>query len=213
MKRIPLLTLAIWVALSVHDIALAADVLPLKVIAAQGAKNIQTENSLDAVVEAVRQTTLSAQVAGAVVALHVKAGDRVAVVPGERVLRSYDNRNRLVLVDYPDSTPDVSTTYTASGMVQTIARSPTLLTYAYNKRGLLSSERLEYGSIDWLTGADLTEDIWDQFFAFYMDTGSRKWGSPYLTRAAFDLLGERMGEQIVLVIAFDGDRPVAGAPC
>lgn len=78
--------------------------------------------------------------------------DRVAVVPGERVLRSYDNRNRLVLVDYPDSTPDVSTTYTASGMVQTIARSPTLLTYAYNKRGLLSSERLEYGSIDWLTG-------------------------------------------------------------
>ncbi len=85
MKRIPLLTLAIWVALSVHDIALAADVLPLKVIAAQGANNIQTENSLDAVVEAVRQSTLSTQVAGAVVAMHVKAGDRVRA--GQELLR------------------------------------------------------------------------------------------------------------------------------
>ncbi|MDO1583937.1 GNAT family N-acetyltransferase [Rhizobium oryzicola] len=66
-------------------------------------------------------------------------------------------------------------------------------------------------SIDWLTGKDLTEDIWDQFFTFYMDTGSRKWGRPYLTRSFYSLIGERMADDILLVMAKRNGRYVAGA--
>ena len=44
-------------------------------------------------------------------------------------------------------------------------------------------------AIEWLRGRDITEAHWDAFFAFYMDTGSRKWGRPYLNRKAFSLLG------------------------
>jgi predicted N-acyltransferase len=62
-----------------------------------------------------------------------------------------------------------------------------------------------------LTGADLTEDHWDAFFGFYMDTGSRKWGRPYLTRAFFSLLGERMADRTLLVMARREGRWVAGA--
>jgi predicted N-acyltransferase len=62
-----------------------------------------------------------------------------------------------------------------------------------------------------LTGADLTEAHWDAFFAFYMDTGSRKWGRPYLNRRFFSLLGERMAEQVLLVMAARGGRWIAGA--
>lgn len=84
-----------------------------------------------------------------------------------------------------------------------------------SKRKNLRKERrsaLEHGiSIDWLTGRDLTEDIWDQFFAFYMDTGSRKWGRPYLTREFYSLIGERMPDDILLVMAKREGRYVAGA--
>ena len=62
-----------------------------------------------------------------------------------------------------------------------------------------------------LTGADLTEDHWDAFYAFYMDTGSRKWGRPYLNRLFFSLLGERMAERVLLVMARRGGRWIAGA--
>ncbi|MDB5591562.1 GNAT family N-acetyltransferase [Enterovirga sp.] len=62
-----------------------------------------------------------------------------------------------------------------------------------------------------LTGTDLTEAVWDAFFGFYMDTGSRKWGRPYLTRRFFSLIGERMADRILLVVAERGGRPVAGA--
>lgn len=62
-----------------------------------------------------------------------------------------------------------------------------------------------------LTGAQLGEEHWDAFWAFYQDTGARKWGRPYLTREAFSLLGERMGERILLVMAYAGGQPVAGA--
>ncbi|MCO5733928.1 GNAT family N-acetyltransferase [Rhizobium sp. SSA_523] len=83
------------------------------------------------------------------------------------------------------------------------------------KRKNLRKERrtaLENGiSIDWLTGADLTEEIWDQFFAFYMDTGSRKWGRPYLNREFYSLIGERMAEDILLVMAKRDGRYIAGA--
>jgi len=62
-----------------------------------------------------------------------------------------------------------------------------------------------------LTGADLTEDAWDALFAFYMDTGSRKWGRPYLNRLFFSLVGERMADRIALVMAYEAERPIAGA--
>lgn len=65
--------------------------------------------------------------------------------------------------------------------------------------------------IDVLTGADLTEAIWDQFYQFYIDTGSRKWGQPYLTRAFYSLIGERMADDIHLVMAKRDGRYIAGA--
>ncbi|MBU0737173.1 MAG: GNAT family N-acetyltransferase [Alphaproteobacteria bacterium] len=84
-----------------------------------------------------------------------------------------------------------------------------------SKRKNLRKERrnaLENGiSIDWLTGSDLTEEIWDQFFRFYIDTGSRKWGRPYLTRQFYSLVGERMPDDVLLVMAKRDGRYVAGA--
>jgi predicted N-acyltransferase len=86
---------------------------------------------------------------------------------------------------------------------------------ASRKRKTLRKEReaaLSTGiTIDWLTGNDLTERIWDDFFAFYMDTGSRKWGRPYLNRRFFSLIGERMPEDILLVMAKRDGRYIAGA--
>jgi predicted N-acyltransferase len=65
--------------------------------------------------------------------------------------------------------------------------------------------------IERLTGCDLTERAWDAFFAFYMDTGSRKWGRPYLNRRFFSLVGERMADSILLVMAKRNGKPIAGA--
>src|SRR5260370_32613822 len=62
-----------------------------------------------------------------------------------------------------------------------------------------------------LNGSDITEDAWDAFFAFYMETGSRKWGRPYLTRAFFSLIGESMAKDMLLVIAKRNGRWIAGA--
>jgi len=62
-----------------------------------------------------------------------------------------------------------------------------------------------------LTGDQIEPAHWDAFWAFYQDTGSRKWGHPYLTRAAFTLFHQTMRDDILLVLAFDGSRPVAGA--
>ena len=66
-------------------------------------------------------------------------------------------------------------------------------------------------TIHWLTGRDITEDAWDAFFAFYMDTGSRKWGRPYLTRSFFSLIGESMAKDVLLVMAKRDNRWIAGA--
>lgn len=83
------------------------------------------------------------------------------------------------------------------------------------KRKVLKRERREALSngisVEWLTGSDLTEDIWDQFYAFYMDTGSRKWGRPYLNREFYSLIGERMGDDIVLIMAKRDGHYIAGA--
>jgi len=62
-----------------------------------------------------------------------------------------------------------------------------------------------------LSGSDITEDAWDAFFDFYMETGSRKWGRPYLTRAFFSLVGESMAKDVLLIMAKRGGRWVAGA--
>jgi predicted N-acyltransferase len=86
---------------------------------------------------------------------------------------------------------------------------------ASRKRKALRRERREALSagikIAWKTGADLTEADFDAFYAFYMDTGSRKWGSPYLNRDFFSMIRESMAERILLVLAYRAGRPIAGA--
>jgi len=82
------------------------------------------------------------------------------------------------------------------------------------KRKAIRKERAAAQSavrIAHISGADITADDWDAFWVFYQDTGARKWGQPYLTRAFFDLIGESMKDSIVLFLAYDGDRPIAGA--
>jgi predicted N-acyltransferase len=62
-----------------------------------------------------------------------------------------------------------------------------------------------------LSGRDLTEAHWDAFWYFYQDTGSRKWGRPYLTRSFFSMLGERMAGKVLLMLALRDGKPIAGA--
>ena len=66
-------------------------------------------------------------------------------------------------------------------------------------------------SVHWLQGSDLTENVWDAFFEFYMETGSRKWGRPYLTRSFYSMVGARMRDRILLVMAKRAGRWIAGA--
>ncbi|WP_294297372.1 GNAT family N-acetyltransferase [uncultured Sphingomonas sp.] len=85
---------------------------------------------------------------------------------------------------------------------------------ASRKRKAIRKERtgaIEGLTIRHLTGAEITEAHWDAFWVFYQDTGSRKWGTPYLTRAFFSLLGERMADQCLLILAERDGRPIAGA--
>ncbi|HML07917.1 MAG TPA: GNAT family N-acetyltransferase [Xanthobacteraceae bacterium] len=90
-----------------------------------------------------------------------------------------------------------------------------LAALAARKRKTIRRERheaLANGiSVHWLTGNDLSEDVWDHFFTFYMETGSRKWGRPYLTRPFFSLIGQTMRERILLVMAKRSGRWIAGA--
>lgn len=87
--------------------------------------------------------------------------------------------------------------------------------FSSRKRKLIKKERKEALSngitIEWLQGEQITEDVLDQFFAFYMDTGSRKWGRPYLTREFYTLIGETMADDILLVMAKRDGRYIAGA--
>jgi len=66
-------------------------------------------------------------------------------------------------------------------------------------------------TIEWVTGAALKREHWDAFFVFYMDTGSRKWGNPYLTRDFFTRVGAAMADRILLVMARRAGRYIAGA--
>jgi hypothetical protein len=86
---------------------------------------------------------------------------------------------------------------------------------ASRKRKTVRKERSEALSggltIEHFTGRDITEAHWDSFFAFYMDTGSRKWGRPYLNRKFFSLLGQAMAGRCLLVMVKRAGRHVAGA--
>ncbi|HZS83435.1 MAG TPA: GNAT family N-acetyltransferase [Stellaceae bacterium] len=66
-------------------------------------------------------------------------------------------------------------------------------------------------SVHTLTGSAIEKRHWDAFFRFYIATSDRKWGSPYLNRRFFDLIGRRMPEKIVLVMVEEKGRFVAGA--
>ncbi len=83
------------------------------------------------------------------------------------------------------------------------------------KRKNIRKERREAqafgGEICTITGDNLRPEHWDAFWEFYQDTGARKWGMPYLTRTFFDLVQERMRDDVVLVLAMRNGRPVAGA--
>ena len=89
-----------------------------------------------------------------------------------------------------------------------------LATLASRKRKDIRKERaraVEGLEIVHLTGAAIGEAHWDAFWAFYQDTGARKWGQPYLTRAFFSQLGERLGDKVLLILALRDGRPIAGA--
>ncbi|HEY1864177.1 MAG TPA: GNAT family N-acetyltransferase [Roseiarcus sp.] len=86
---------------------------------------------------------------------------------------------------------------------------------ASRKRKAIKRERrdaLDNGiAIDWLTGSLIRSEHWDAFFKFYMHTGSRKWGRPYLTRAFFDWIGSTLADRVLLVMARRAGRYIAGA--
>ena len=82
------------------------------------------------------------------------------------------------------------------------------------KRKAIRKERaaaLEGLEIRALRGSEIGTAEWEAMWAFYQDTGSRKWGRPYLTRQFFDLVAERMGDAVLLFLACRGDEAVAGA--
>lgn len=76
------------------------------------------------------------------------------------------------------------------------------------ERNSIVNQNLDF---QWLSGTDITENIWDTFYQFYLDTIDKKWGQNYLNRDFFSLIGERLRESIVLIIAKDAGKPVAGA--
>ncbi|MCB4454921.1 GNAT family N-acetyltransferase [Leisingera sp. McT4-56] len=83
------------------------------------------------------------------------------------------------------------------------------------KRKNIRKERMQAqcfgGDIRVFQGDDLRPEHWDAFWAFYQDTGARKWGSPYLTRQFFDIAHRTMAHDIALVLAERNGRYVAGA--
>jgi predicted N-acyltransferase len=79
---------------------------------------------------------------------------------------------------------------------------------AIRKERSAARDGIEFRS---LRGAEIGPAEWDSLWAFYQDTGARKWGRPYLTREFFDLVGERMGDSVLLFLARRSGRPIAGA--
>jgi uncharacterized protein len=79
---------------------------------------------------------------------------------------------------------------------------------AVRKERAAASERLTFRA---LRGSEIGRSEWEAMWAFYQDTGSRKWGHPYLTREFFDLVGQRMDDSTLLFLAYRGPLPIAGA--
>ncbi len=89
-----------------------------------------------------------------------------------------------------------------------------LAALASRKRKAIRKERaaaVEGLTIRHLSGAAIEAHHWDAFWTFYQDTGSRKWGQPYLTRSFFPLLGETLGDRVLLILAERDGVPIAGA--
>lgn len=90
-----------------------------------------------------------------------------------------------------------------------------LATLSSRKRKNIKKERKKVTEaglrLERLTGDDLKPHHWDAFYRFYEDTYDRKWGRPYLTRAFFEIAQETLRDRILLVLAYEGDHPVAGA--
>ena len=83
------------------------------------------------------------------------------------------------------------------------------------KRKAIKKERrvaLQFGGeISQFSGADITPNLWDSFWKFYQDTGARKWGVPYLKRSFFDIVQEKMRDDVLLVMAHRDGKYIAGA--
>ncbi len=89
-----------------------------------------------------------------------------------------------------------------------------LAALASRKRKAIRKERaaaVEGLTIRHLIGREIEAHHWDAFWTFYQDTGNRKWGRPYLTRSFFPLLGETLGERVLLILAERDGVPIAGA--
>jgi hypothetical protein len=84
----------------------------------------------------------------------------------------------------------------------------------HSKRKAIRKERRDACKgldIHVLRGSEIGADDWDAMWEFYQDTGSRKWGRPYLTRDFFDVVAERLGDAVLLFLAYRNSRPIAGA--
>ena len=79
---------------------------------------------------------------------------------------------------------------------------------AIRKERAAAREGLEFRA---LSGSEIGASEWDWMWRFYQDTGSRKWGRPYLTRAFFDRIGKAMGDRLLLFLAVRNGQPIAGA--
>jgi uncharacterized protein len=79
---------------------------------------------------------------------------------------------------------------------------------AIRKERVAAREGLEFRA---LRGPEIGAAEWEWMWRFYQDTGSRKWGHPYLTRSLFDLIGESMADSLLLLLALRDGRPIAGA--
>jgi uncharacterized protein len=84
----------------------------------------------------------------------------------------------------------------------------------HSKRKSIRKERrdaLQGLEVRALRGSEIGRADWDAMWVFYQDTGARKWGRPYLTREFFDIVSEKLGDAVLLMLAYRGSRRVAGA--
>jgi predicted N-acyltransferase len=158
------------------------------------------------------------------VAPEAPSGARAALIAGLRALREAAGASS-IHVTFPDR-PDMETLERAGFVSRTGEQfhfinegyrdfDDFLAALASRKRKAIKRERREaLGDdvvVELLAGNDIQSEHWDSFFTFYMDTGSRKWGRPYLSREFFDRVGAAMASRILLVMAKRAGRWVAGA--